>query len=134
MERLFFALFFISLNVFSSTDSNCDISAPATNLAACYESKSKQADTELNKIFNNLKSTLSSSGYDKQSKEKYWNQLVQSQRGWINLRDVQCNARGTFFEDSSIAQLIEIKKCLMNITNERVFILNNEIQFIHDLP
>ncbi|WP_429186612.1 lysozyme inhibitor LprI family protein [Aeromonas veronii] len=83
MKRLSFALFFISLNVFSSTDSNCDISAPVTNLAACYESKSKQADAELNKIYNNLKSTLSSSGYDKQSKEKYWSQLVQSQRSWI---------------------------------------------------
>lgn len=112
MKRLFFALFFISLNVFSSADSSCDISAPATNLAACYESKSKQADAELNKIYNNLKSALSSSGYDKQSKEKYWSQLVQSQRYWIKLRDAQCNARGAFFEDSSIAQLIEIKNAL----------------------
>lgn len=134
MKRPSFSLFFISLNVFSNTNINCDISAPATNLAACYESKSKQADTELNKIFNNLKSTFSSSVYDKQSKEKYWNQLVQSQRYWINLRDAQCNARGAFFEDSSIAQRIEIKKCLMNVTNERVFFLNNEIQFIHYLP
>lgn len=134
MERLSFALFFISLNVFSSTDSNCDISAPATNLAACYESKSIQADTELNKIYNNLKSTLSSSDYDKQSKEKYWSQLVQSQSNWIKLRDAQCNTRGAFFEDNSIAQQIEIKKCLMNVTKERVFFLNNEIQFIHDLP
>lgn len=98
--------------MFSSTGSNCDISAPATNLAACYESKSKKADTELNNIYNNLKSTLSSSGYDKKSKEKYWSQLVQSQRSWINLRDAQCNARGAFFEDSSIAQLIEIKNAL----------------------
>ncbi|WP_080755918.1 lysozyme inhibitor LprI family protein [Aeromonas hydrophila] len=134
MKRLSFALFFISLSVFSNTDRNCDISAPSTNLAACYESKSKQADAELNKAYNNLKSTLLSSGYDKQSKEKYWNQLVQSQRYWIKLRDAQCYARGAFFEDSSIAQLIEIKKCLMNVTKERVFFLNNEIQFIHDLP
>ncbi|WP_219325884.1 lysozyme inhibitor LprI family protein [Aeromonas dhakensis] len=97
MKRLSFAIFFISLNVLSSTDSNCDISAPATNLAACYESKSKQADAELNKIYNDLKSTLLSSGYDKQSKEKYWSQLVQSQRYWIKLRDTQCYARGGFF-------------------------------------
>jgi uncharacterized protein YecT (DUF1311 family) len=134
VKRLSFVLLFISLNVFSNTDSNCDISVPATNLAACYESKSKQADTELNKTYNNLKSTLLSSGYDKPSKEKYWSQLVQSQRYWIKIRDAQCNARGAFFEDSSIAQLIEIKKCLMNVTKERVFFLNNEIQFIHDLP
>ncbi|MFA7826030.1 lysozyme inhibitor LprI family protein [Aeromonas dhakensis] len=52
----------------------------------------------------------------------------------MKLRDAQCNARGAFFEDSSIAQQIEIKKCLMNVTKERVFFLNNEIQFIHDLP
>lgn len=77
---------------------------------------------------------MSSSGYDKQSKEKYWSQLVQSQRSWINLRDAQCDARGAFFEDSSIVQLIEINKCLMNVTKERVFFLNDEIQFIHDLP
>ncbi|MGN5109236.1 hypothetical protein ACTG18_13560 [Aeromonas hydrophila] len=54
MKRLSFALFFISLSVFSNTDRNCDISAPSTNLAACYESKSKQADAELNKTYNNL--------------------------------------------------------------------------------
>lgn len=77
---------------------------------------------------------MSSSGYDKQSKEKYWSQLVQSQRSWINLRDVQCDARGAFFEDSSIAQLIEIKKCLMKVTKESELFVNNEIQFIHDLP
>lgn len=37
------------------------------------------------------------------------------------IRDAQCNAREAFFEDSSIAQLIELKKCLVNATNERVF-------------
>lgn len=52
----------------------------------------------------------------------------------LSIRDAQCYARGAFFEDSSIAQLIEIKKCLMNVTKERVFFLNNEVQFIHDLP
>ncbi|MDH0346675.1 DUF1311 domain-containing protein [Aeromonas dhakensis] len=97
MERLSFALFFISLNVFSSTDSNCDISAPVTNLAACYESKSKQADAELNKTYNNLKSTLLSSGYDKQSKEKYWSQLVQSQRYWIQHQRCSVLREGSFF-------------------------------------
>lgn len=50
------------------------------------------------------------------------------------IRDAQCDARGAFFEDSSIAQLIEIKKCHMNVTKERELFVNNEIQFIHDLP
>ncbi|PTT48534.1 lysozyme inhibitor LprI family protein [Aeromonas sp. HMWF014] len=134
MKRLSFALFLISFNAFSNTNSNCDTSVPVTYLAACYESKFKQTDTELNEKFNNLKSTLSSSGYDKSSKEKYWSQLVQSQRYWIKLRDTQCDARGSFFEDSSVVQLVEIKKCLVDVTKNRVFFLNGEIQFINDLP
>lgn len=134
VRKISFVLFFLSLNVFANAHDDCDTSIPLGHLAACYENNFKLEDAELNKKYTKLKSTLSSSSYANSSKEKYWIQIVQSQKFWIKLRDAQCEAKIAFFEANSIAQLIEKNKCLLNVTKARVDFLNDENQFLNDLP
>lgn len=134
MKKLIFALFFSSLHTYASTIDDCNDSIPLGSIAACYERNFKLEDTELNKAYAELKSAVSSSGYDNYAKETYWTKVVQSQRYWIKLRDAQCEAKGVFFEDKSLAQIIEMNKCYLSITKERVKWLGDEKKFIAGLP
>lgn len=134
MKKIFFILFFLSFGLCAKSSYNCDVSVPTGTLAACYEKIFKLEDQELNEVYNKLKLTLSLNDYDGLSKETYWAGIVQSQRYWIKLRDAQCKAKGAFFEHGSLAENIEVNKCLLNATKERNIFFNDEVKFINELP
>ena len=110
MKYIALILFLLSIQAFANSE--CDTVKPLGFIVACYEGKLKAADAHLNDSYRNLKSALKLSGYDNQSKEKYWSFFVESQRYWIKLRDEQCKAKQVFFENDSYAQVIERNKCL----------------------
>lgn len=133
MVRLIgFSIFVVSFYAFANSE--CDTAKPLGFIVACYEGKLKAADAHLNDSYRNLKSALKLSGYDNQSKESYWSFFVESQRYWIKLRDEQCKAKQAFFENDSYAQVIEKNKCLIDATNTRSRLLENEVEFIQNLP
>lgn len=112
----------------------CDPSVPLGVLSACYENEFKSSDITLNRIYSELKEKISESSYEQSSKDTYWSGLLQSQKSWIKMRDKQCEAKMAFFEEKSIAGLIEKNKCLSFTTNSRVTYLSGEIEFISELP
>ena len=115
-------------------NNQCDPSVPLGVLSACYENEFKSSDVALNKAYSRLKEKISESSYEQSAKETYWSGLVQSQKSWIKMRDKQCEAKMAFFEEKSIAGLIEKSKCLSLATNSRTTYLNGEGEFISELP
>ena len=86
----------------------------------CFGARRQEADTELNKVYGQLKADLVSP-----------NDLVKAQRAWLNYRDAECNYQASGYAcDTGISGMcsLTIGMCQMQLTCGRVKVLREHIE------
>jgi uncharacterized protein YecT (DUF1311 family) len=79
---------------------------------ACARAKYKQADAEMNRVYEQLMSELA--GDDDKARQK----LRQAQLLWLQYRDANCESEASIYEGGSIRPAI-YSLCLASVTQER---------------
>ncbi len=96
------------------TIANCTDQATQTDINLCLAKQYKQADQQLNQIYNSYAKSL-----DKADKKL----LVAAQRGWVTYKEKDCELEASGYKGGSIyAQLAT--QCLLEKTQVRIKELN----------
>ncbi len=101
-------------NIFGAPKINCNNPIGSYEESYCSEMAFKKTDKQLNEIYKKYKSMLN----NEEAKL-----LLKSQKGWIELRDGQCELLSYESKDTT-GCLAEINDCFEEITAKRVKELN----------
>ncbi len=91
----------------------------------CSGSKYKQADDELNKVYQQLLSKLDDEGHKAS--------LKTAQLAWLKYRDTNCDFEGYLNRGGTIYPIV-IAECMTTMTTSRTKQLKEQIKHLADLP
>ena len=106
---------FLALFVTGQVWADCTEKATQTDINLCFAKQYKQADQQLNKIYNSYAKTL-----DKSDKKL----LVAAQRGWVTYKEKDCELEASGYAGGSIYSQL-VTQCLTEKTKVRIKELNN---------
>lgn len=87
----------------------------------CFAREYAKADAALNEMWASIRSVRTNPGLS----DAFYNTLVEAQRVWIQLRDLDCKAAGLQMEGGSFEKVLRTA-CLVEKTKERT-------KFLHDM-